>query len=390
MKIYLKETVWDVALDRIRYLFDEFDNVVVGFSGGKDSTVTMQLAMIVAEEKGRLPLKVCFVDQEAEYQMTIDYVREVMNDDRVEPLWVQVPIKLLNATSMEESWLKCWDPDEEWMRPKEDISITENTFGTDRFHQIFGAMFKTWYPNESACYLAGLRTEESPSRMGAVASGQTYKHITYGKVLDKKLGHYTFYPVYDWCLSDIWKAIHDNGWSYCRIYDELWRHGANPHKMRVSNLHHETAVHSLFDLHEIEPDTWNALTKRLKGVNQAKHLQSHEMIAVQNLPYMFRDWQEYRDYLTEKLITDEGYRLKYQKAWKRMDKEYAGMAQQADLIKKQIASILVNDIDLSKLDNFINSSPMIVFRHWKKGKLDGRKRAPSLFKYVPKEHRPNE
>jgi len=388
MKIYLNETVWDVALDRIRYLFKEFPNVVVGFSGGKDSTVTLQLALIAAEEQGKLPVKVCFVDQEAEYQMTIDYVRQIMADDRVEPLWVQVPIKLLNATSMEESWLKCWEPGAEWMRPKEPQAITENTFGTDRFGQIFEAMFKTWFPNEPACYLAGLRTEESPSRMGAVASGQTYKHITYGKVLNKKRDHYTFYPIYDWCLSDIWKAIHDNGWAYCRIYDELYRHGANPHKMRVSNLHHETAVHSLFDLHEIEPETWNALTKRLKGVNQAKHISSHEMIAVQRLPYMFRSWEEYRDYLTEKLITVDEYRIKYQKAWARMDKQFAEMAHKEDLIKKQIASLLVNDIDLHKLENFINSAPMIVFRHWKGGRLDGRKRAPSAFKYVPEEHRP--
>jgi predicted phosphoadenosine phosphosulfate sulfurtransferase len=35
MRIHLNESVWEVALDRIRYLFQEFPNVVVGFSGGK-------------------------------------------------------------------------------------------------------------------------------------------------------------------------------------------------------------------------------------------------------------------------------------------------------------------------------------------------------------------
>jgi len=387
MRIHLNESVWDVALDRIRYLFEEFPNVVVGFSGGKDSTVTLQLALIVAEEQGKLPVKVCFVDQEAEYQMTIDYVRQIMADERVEPLWVQVPIKLLNATSMEDQWLKCWEPGDDWMRPKEPNAITENIFGTDRFGKIFEAMFKTWFPNEPACYLAGLRTEESPSRMG-VLSKQTYKHITYGKVLSKEREHHTIYPIYDWCLSDVWKAIHDNGWAYCRIYDELYRHGVHPHKMRVSNLHHETAVHSLFDLHEIEPETWNALTKRLKGVNQAKHLKSHEMIAVQKLPFMFRSWEEYRDYLTEKLITDDEQRIKYQKRWKTMDWQFEGMVRKEDLIKKQIASLLVNDVDLQKIENFIQSGPMIVFRAWKANRLDVRDRPASAFKYIPEEHRP--
>lgn len=50
MKYYSKENVYDAALSRIRYLFDEFDNVVVGFSGGKDSTICLQLSLIVAEE----------------------------------------------------------------------------------------------------------------------------------------------------------------------------------------------------------------------------------------------------------------------------------------------------------------------------------------------------
>ena len=42
MKIYLKQNVWDAALERIEHIFDEFDDVVVSFSGGKDSTVTFQ------------------------------------------------------------------------------------------------------------------------------------------------------------------------------------------------------------------------------------------------------------------------------------------------------------------------------------------------------------
>ena len=102
MKIYLKENVWDVALQRINRIFDDFDNVVISTSGGKDSAVTMELALKVAEERGRLPLKMMFLDQEAEYRMTIEYMRKAMADPRVEPIWIQAPIKLFNATSMDD------------------------------------------------------------------------------------------------------------------------------------------------------------------------------------------------------------------------------------------------------------------------------------------------
>ena len=131
MKIFLNQNVWDAALERMNRLFDEFENIVISTSGGKDSTVTMHLALQVAEERGRLPLKMMFLDQEAEYRMTIEYMRKAMADPRVEPIWVQAPIKLFNAASMSDPWLYCWRDGDEWMRPKEEISIKENVFGTD-------------------------------------------------------------------------------------------------------------------------------------------------------------------------------------------------------------------------------------------------------------------
>jgi predicted phosphoadenosine phosphosulfate sulfurtransferase len=386
MKIYLKNSVWDAALERINRIFDEFDNVVISSSGGKDSTVTMELALMVAKERGRSPMKLMFLDQEAEYRMTIEYMRKAMARDDIEPIWVQAPIRLFNATSMKDPWLWCWRDGDEWMRPKEDISVKENVFGTDRFHDIFPKIIEYYFPDESACYLAGVRAEESPQRLAGLTTGQTYKDITWGKVLNKKLGHYTFYPLFDWCLSDIWKAIHDHGWDYCQIYDELYRYGMAPHKMRVSNLHHETAVHSLFFLHELEGDTWDALTKRLGGINQAKHMQKEEMFAVKNLPYMFKNWREYRDYLTDQLITIPENREKFHKEWKKMDGFYEQMTKPEDLHKKQIASILCNDWEFVKLAGFMNSPPMITYRDWRRGNLGARARTLSNLIYVKEQY----
>ena len=58
MNIYLNKNVYEAAKDRIRFVYREFKNVVVNFSGGKDSTVVLHLALEVAEETGRLPVNV--------------------------------------------------------------------------------------------------------------------------------------------------------------------------------------------------------------------------------------------------------------------------------------------------------------------------------------------
>jgi len=310
MKIYLKQNVYEAALDRIRFNFDEFENVIVSFSGGKDSTVIFNLTMQIAKEKDRLPQKVLFIDQEAEFQATIDYVEYIMTKENVEPLWFQIPIKLFNAASHNDKWLRCWDNknEENWIRKKNDLSYKNNIFGTDRFKKIFGAIIKKLYPNQKTAYIAGVRTEESPSRFMSLTYWPTYKYITWGRIWSKHNGHYTFYPIYDWSFVDIWKHIHDNNLIYNRIYDYQYQYGLSIKDMRVSNIHHETAVHVLFYLQEIEPDLWEKVCNRLEGIHTAGQL-GREQFYNYDLPYMFNGWKEYRDYLLMNLITKDEDRL---------------------------------------------------------------------------------
>lgn len=384
-KIYLNKTVFDAAKERIRYIFSEFDNVVVGFSGGKDSTATLFTTLMVAEEMGRLPVKVCFVDQEAEWQAVIDYMRIIMSDPRVDPYWIQAPLKLFNATSPGNPWLRCWDKEEEdtWMREREPNSIKINEFGTDRFKDIFGGILKHLYPKDNACYLSGVRTEESPARFIALTNSPTYKHITYGKILNKRRNHYTFYPLYDWSYTDVWKAIHDNKWQYCKIYDYYYQHGVELRNMRVSNLHHETAVHALFFLQEIEGDTWTKLTSRLSGINTAGKLGEADFFCPKSLPYMFESWREYRDYLLLNLITDESYRDNMAVKFSRMDEFYKDFPSIGELHRQMVTVILTNDYFYTKLDNWERRPAINVWRNWSLGKITyGSVRRKQYLRYV--------
>lgn len=370
MKIYLKDTVFDAALQRIRWLFDEFEHVIVDFSGGKDSTVMVNLALRVAEEKNRLPLEVLFIDQEAEWRAVIDYVQMLSEDPRLNFRWLQIPIRLFNATSTSDPWLFCWDPgkESEWIRAKSPNSIHDNIYGTDRFKPLFPAYAKTHYPDAPACHISGVRCEESPARLLGLTSYETYKGETWGRVDDKALGHYTMYPIYDWSYTDVWKAIHDNGWPYCRIYDCMYQYGVPVHKMRVSNVHHETAVDTLFYLQEVEADTWERVTRRIAGINTAGHLQE-QWHAPKTLPPMFRDWREYRDHLLENLIETEERREVFRRQFESYERLFVPESH-ARLIKAEIDAILTNDYHGTKLNNFRTSNMRFQV---KRGKISGRR-----------------
>jgi predicted phosphoadenosine phosphosulfate sulfurtransferase len=368
MKMYLKENVFNAGLDRMRFLFEEFPNVVVCTSGGKDSTVTMNLALRVAEEKGRLPLKVVFFDQEAEWQTVIDYIKTLKEDPRIDLRWYQIPIKIENATSNQDSYLITWEPGKKWMREMEPGSIRE-PLPTQIFYELFTAMFAKEFSDTKSCWLSGVRAQESPTRYSGLTGRATYKYITYGKKLNKEKQHYTFYPLYDWQHTDIWKAIHDNGWPYCKIYDYMYQHGVKLESMRVSNLNHETALHSLYYLPEIENDTWNNLTARLQGIDSARRISKTDFLSCPKaLPFMFESWQEYRQHLLDNLITDPVIHKRMGDKFIWMDAKYKGMHHIEDMIKAQITCILANDSWMTKLTNWERRPEVNGWRHYKKGK----------------------
>ena len=340
MRLYLPENVLDASLNRIRRLFDEFPRVVVDISGGKDSTVVYNLALQVAAEKNRLPLDVRFVDQEAEWDCVIDHVRECLHDPRVRGHWLQVPIVISNGTSTDQPWLHCWRDGDDWIRPKEADSIHENIYGTNRFVRLFEAHGLHHWGDEPLAILCGVRAQESPARTKGLTTYPTYKDITWGRVVSRQRDHYVFHPIYDWHYEDVWKAIHDHRWPYCPLYDYMYQHGRPAHLMRVSSVHHETAIVQLTFLQEIEPDTWDRLTARISGtnaVNQAKELYK----CPRDLPPMFASWREYRDHLLDTLIEPDTREI-FRKQFEADDHIWQPYFMPR-VIKMHIASLLVND-----------------------------------------------
>jgi predicted phosphoadenosine phosphosulfate sulfurtransferase len=118
--------VLDAARERIAFVFDAYESIIVSISGGKDSTVLAHLTLVEAHRRGRR-IGLFFLDEEAMYQSTIEQVEYLMGLylENTIPLWLQVPFNLTNATSFVESQLQCWEPGSHkiWMRPKRAGSI---------------------------------------------------------------------------------------------------------------------------------------------------------------------------------------------------------------------------------------------------------------------------
>lgn len=304
--------VLTAAKERVSYLFDNFDNIQLSFSGGKDSTVLFHLLHEEAQKRGR-KFYLYFQDQEAEYQATIDFVEWCMSQETVIPLWYQVPIFMTNAVSHEQLYLWAWGEGEKWVRDKNPLAIKEiKTRYPKRFYK-----FNLWVGQKlakmegSSVSLIGLRAEESPDRR-FVMFGEDSEMFWLRRV--KK--PFKAYPIIDWSYTDVWKYLIENKKRYNRIYDKMYMLGMNLRQMRVSNLIHEKAYKSIGDLQELEPETYDKLEQRLKGVHCAGIYSKENLVySIKKLPEKFSTWKEYKDFLLENIHPDLKRIFEYQ--WSR-------------------------------------------------------------------------
>lgn len=332
-KRYLRIDVLTAAVERMRWVFDTFEHVWVSTSGGKDSTVLLELARREALSRGRT-VTAFFLDQEAEYQATVDVLRIQMAQPGIIPSWHQVPMRMTNATSLDEEFLRAWWPGEEWIRPQEPGSVKALPGAPDRFYDFF-PWHEAQLPASTVC-LVGLRGEEH-GRFNAV----TRHAAVAGKGWTTRGGGTTIraYPLYDWTVEDIWTFIGNEGLAYNRIYDLLWAKGGAYGSYRVSNLIHETAYKSLCDLQEFEPETYAALVKRLAGVHTAA-LYGREALVynARKLPAAFATWEAYRDHLLAQ--TSEARRPRFAA-------RFASQPQTEAVFRQQCRQLQVNDFENS-------------------------------------------
>ena len=281
-KRYIGKNVWDATQERIKYIFDTFDNIYVSFSGGKDSGMVLNLILDYKRKHGiTKKIGVFHQDFESQYEETTKYVEKmfVENLDDIEPYWCCVPMGSRCAVSNYQMYWYPWDDQkkDQWVRPMPNYPWVINQYNHPfDFYEYkmsqedFYAGFEDWYakthPGKTICLL-GIRTDESLNRFRAV---NNQKKLTFGdnKWTTKKGENYCHgYPIYDWSAEDIWIANAREGYPYNKLYDLFYKAGLSIYQMRVASPYQEYAKGSLNLYRVIEPQTWIKVVSRVQGAN---------------------------------------------------------------------------------------------------------------------------
>ncbi len=323
-KNYVDKNVLEATLDRLQYVFTEFEKVIISFSGGKDSGLLLQFVMDYAKAidfpKDRL--FIYYQDNESNMASTNEFVLQMEDTyaDRARVFHFCQPFALRNAVSVYEMWWFPFDPDKKdaWISQPPDrpyvYTMANNPLegywtykaGYHEHAQAFGRWVRDQCEPKGGkvVQLLGVRADESLQRYSAIVNkvdvykGQ--KWITSGA---KDV--YSAMPIYDWTTEDIWTGHARFKYKYNRAYDLMYKAGVALGNMRIASFFNDAAKSTLNMLRVLEPATWAKAINRVSGANFAAiYAGTRAMGKDMRLPAHFKKWREYEKFLLATLPQD--------------------------------------------------------------------------------------
>lgn len=278
-KVYLLQNVYEATVERLQFVLDNFDRVVVAFSGGKDSTLTLALAREVIGD----PV-VYFWDKESNLISTARFVERTFDGlwqaGSRQLHWFCLPFRMRNALSIYEPYWTCWDeacPDR-WIYQPPDRSYvvrphnnTLSGYDPDKhnLYRLFAEQISEQGRYRTAI-LVGLRTDESLNRYRAVTKNPQLGHEWISQT--DAANCYNAYPIYDWSFGDVWKYIGEHDVPYAPVYDAMWRAGLYKRNMRISQSFCDVSKSGIPIIRQLEPESFERFLLRVSGVNSLTHV----------------------------------------------------------------------------------------------------------------------
>jgi predicted phosphoadenosine phosphosulfate sulfurtransferase len=313
MKKYLDTNVYEAFMERINFIFDEFELVYFSFSGGKDSSVMLQLANSEAEKRKRT-FDVFYVDYEAQYKATIDHVYELKELSQIRDFYhLCLPFNSHNASSVfQPNWQPWLQKDKDkWVREMPNDCINEfnhpfgNLFVPGEEVEDFMYKFPLWLMKKHnskkvGCFV-GIRTDESMNRFRAIAFGKNlYKGLNWTTKIKENV--FNIYPIYDWRTEDVWHAVSKFNLKFNKSYEMMYKNGMGIHEQRICQPYGADQRVSLNQWASLEPETWHKVVNRVSGANFGNiycktDLLGHNGTSKPN----HLNWEQYAVFLLESL-----------------------------------------------------------------------------------------
>jgi predicted phosphoadenosine phosphosulfate sulfurtransferase len=279
-KVYLEQSVYEASLERIDFIFNNFEKVYLSFSGGKDSGVMLNLAIDYMRLNNiTKKLGIQILDNEANYEYSLKFMHSILekNKDILDIYWCCLPITLPCTVSSYETDWQCWGVNDEhrWIRPmpKNDYIVNIDNHKFEFFHENmnydhFWDGFAEWYSDgKLTANLIGIRADESLNRFRAIMNDrkETINGLCWTKRNTKNV--FNCYPIYDWKTEDIWIANCKFGWEYNELYDVFYMAGLTIAQMRVASPFMSESKSSLNLYRVIDGHVWARLCARVMGAN---------------------------------------------------------------------------------------------------------------------------
>ncbi len=316
-KVYTGQNVYEALQERLRFIFEEFDNIFVSFSGGKDSGLLLQLTLDF--QKKYYPAKTIGVfhqDFEAQYTVTTEYIEQTFEkiQHETEPYWVCLPMATRTALSSYQMYWYPWDDkmQEAWVRPMPEhpyvINLENNPMTTYRYrmHQEdlakqFGRWYRMSHGGKKTVCLLGMRADESLQRYSGIVN-KKYGYKGECWITKQFKDMWAASPLYDWTLSDVWHAISVFGYDYNKLYDLYYMAGLKPDQMRVASPFNDYAKDSLNLYRVIDPEIWAKLVGRVQGANFGAIYGKSKAMAYRQITLpKGHTWESYTKFLLDTL-----------------------------------------------------------------------------------------
>lgn len=261
----IQKDVFQAAYDRLYDCYKEGHRLVVSFSGGKDSGVLLEMAILAARSAGKLPVEVMFRDDEILYPGTAEYVERTAQRPEVNMHWIVNRQAAPNIYNREMPFYWCFDPllqPEQWVRIFPDYA--EEDLENINLYYLVNPQKYPNPPGKFTVAVVGIRTTESRNRLFAIQSSKGSRSYA-----PDNPNLFNLYPIYDWTEGDVWKAVKDNKWDYNEAYSVLAKMGVTVSRQRLSQIAMTAiGVDNLAIASRAWPKWFDKVCTRLPGIRQ--------------------------------------------------------------------------------------------------------------------------